>query len=135
MPTCLTIIPVAQKTNVDLHLYLAKCFERLAMQHIKECLSVTLIHYRSNRSTEDVISLMLHLALPHTEQRSTCVRRLFTDFSSAFNTIIPEQLLRKLQSMEVSNSICKWVFQLDTKPADSQSGKSHMKNHHDSSIC
>src|SRR4029434_5730705 len=44
-------------------------------------------------------------------------RMLFVDFSSAFNTIIPEVLLTKLTQLTVSASTCQWIinFLIDMK--------------------
>ena len=96
-----------------------KCFECLVMQHIKKCLPADLdplqFAYRTNRSTEDAISTMLHLTLSHLEQKNTYARLLFIDFSSAFNTIIPQQLVEKLQLLKVDNSICNWVYNFLTQ--------------------
>ena len=71
------------------------------MQNITTSLPNTLdphqFAYRLDRSTDDVIALSLHLALTHLENKNSHVRMLFIDFSSAFNTIIPQQLIQKLQ--------------------------------------
>ncbi len=48
--------------------------------------------YRPNRSTDDAITSTPHLALTHLENKDSYVRMLLIDFSSAFNTIIPQQL-------------------------------------------
>ncbi|KAK3518194.1 hypothetical protein QTP70_033888, partial [Hemibagrus guttatus] len=73
-----------------------KCFERLVMREIKDLLPPSLdpmqFAYRPNRSTEDSISTTLHLSLTHLENKDTYVRMLFINFSSAFNTIIPQHL-------------------------------------------
>ncbi len=37
------------------------------------------------------------------------VRILFVDFSSAFNTIIPDLLLSKLTQLSVATSVCQWI--------------------------
>lgn len=78
---------------------MVKSFERLVKEHIISGPSPTLdpfqFTYRSNRSTEDAISSVLHLSLTHLEE-NTHVRLLFLDFSSAFNTIIPQHLADKL---------------------------------------
>ncbi len=39
----------------------------------------------------------------------TYVRILFVDFSSAFNTIIPNLLLPKLTQLSVLTSVCQWI--------------------------
>ncbi len=91
-----------------------KCFERLVMQKIKTSLPNTLdplqFAYRPNRSTDDAISTTLHLALTHLENKESYVRMLFIDFSSAFNTIIPQQLINKLNLLGLNNSLCNWIL-------------------------
>ncbi len=109
IPTCLkstTIIPVPKKSPVSclndyrpiaLTPIIMKGFERLVMHNIKTSLPNTLdplqFAYRPNPSTDDAISSTLHLALTHLENKDSYVRMLFIDFSSAFNTIIPQQLI------------------------------------------
>ncbi len=91
-----------------------KCFERLVMHHIKSNLPNTLdplqFAYRPNRSTDDAISSTLHLALTHLENKDSYVRMLFIDFSSAFNTIIPQQLINKLNLLGLNASLCNWIL-------------------------
>ncbi len=126
IPTCLkstTIIPVPKKSPVSclndyrpiaLTPIMMKCFERLVMQKIKNSLPNTLdplqFAYRPNRSTDDAISSTLHLALTHLENKDSYVRMLFIDFSSAFNTIIPQQLINKLNLLGLNNSLCNWIL-------------------------
>ncbi len=118
-----TIIPVPKKSPVSrlndyrpiaLTPIMMKCFERLVMQKIKTSLPNTLdplqFAYRTNRSTDDAISSTLHLALTHLENKDSYVRMLFIDFSSAFNTIIPQQLINKLNLLGLSNSLCNWIL-------------------------
>ncbi len=52
----------------------------------------------------------LHLALTHLENKDSYVRILFIDFSSAFNTIIPQQLINKLNLLGFNNSLCNWIL-------------------------
>ena len=58
-----------------------KCFERLVMAHIKTSMEGTLnplqLAYRSNRSTEDAISIALHTAPTNLNNKN--VRMLFID--------------------------------------------------------
>ncbi len=126
VPTCLkstTIIPVPKKSPVSclndyrpiaLTPIMMKCFERLVMHKIKTSLPNTLdplqFAYRPNRSTDDAISSTLHLALTHLENKDSYVRMLFIDFSSAFNTIIPQQLINKLNLLGLNNSLCNWIL-------------------------
>ncbi|KAI4879014.1 hypothetical protein NFI96_008915 [Prochilodus magdalenae] len=125
VPTCLkatTIIPVQKKSSVScLNDYrpvaitpiIMKCFERLVMRHIKTLLPPSLdplqVAYCPNRSTDDAISTTLHLALSHLDNRDTYVRMLFIDFSAAFNTIIPQHLIRKLNLLGLNTSLSNWT--------------------------
>ncbi len=126
VPTCLkstTIIPVPKKSPVSwlndyrpiaLTPIMMKCFERLVMHKIKTSLPNTLdllqFAYRPNRSMDDAISSTLHLALTHLENKDSYVRMLFIDFSSAFNTIIPQQLINKLNLLGLNNSLFNWIL-------------------------
>ncbi len=126
IPTCLkstTIIPVPKKSPVsclnDYRLIalipiIMKCFERLVMHNIKTSLPNTLdplqFAYRPNRSMDEAISSTLHLALTHLENKDSYVRMLLIDFSSAFNTIIPQQLINKLSLLGLNNSLCNWIL-------------------------
>ncbi len=65
--------------------------------------------YRSNRST-DAIPASLHPALTHLDKKDSYVRMLFIDFSSAFNTIIPQQLTHKLAQLGLNTSLCNWLL-------------------------
>ncbi len=49
--------------------------------------------YQANRSTEDALCVAMHAALSHLEKPNTYIRMLFVDYSSAFNTIVPSQLI------------------------------------------
>ncbi|KAI3355175.1 hypothetical protein L3Q82_017875 [Scortum barcoo] len=118
VPTCLktaTIIPIPKTSTVTglndyrpvaLTPIVMKCFERLVMAHIKDCVDVTVdphqYAYRKNRSTEDAISSVVHTALTHLENKDSYVRLLFVDFNSAFNTIIPQTLVQKLTTLGLS---------------------------------
>ncbi|KAL0202573.1 hypothetical protein M9458_000591, partial [Cirrhinus mrigala] len=51
----------------------------------------------------------LHYILQHLDKPPTYARILFVDFSSAFNTIIPDILQNKLSQLSVPTSICQWI--------------------------
>ncbi len=91
-----------------------KCFERLVMHHIKSVLPPSLdpfqFAYRSNRLTDDAIATALHPALTHLDKKDLYVRMVFIDFSSAFNTISPQQLTHKLVQLGLNNSLCNWLL-------------------------
>jgi gmma-aminobutyric acid receptor subunit gamma/cGMP-dependent protein kinase 2 len=86
-----------------------KCFERLVKDHITSNLPVTLdplqFAYRPNRSTDDAIATTLQTALSHLDKRSTYVRMLFIDYSSAFNTIVPSKLIFKLEALGLNPAL------------------------------
>lgn len=68
--------------------------------HTKNLLHPTLdplqFAYCPKCSKDNTIAITPHLALIHLDKKDTYVRMLFIDFSSAFNTIIPQQLVGKL---------------------------------------
>uniref|UniRef100_A0A3B3D318 Reverse transcriptase domain-containing protein n=1 Tax=Oryzias melastigma TaxID=30732 RepID=A0A3B3D318_ORYME len=125
IPSCLksaTIIPVPKKSPttslndyrpVALTPVIMKCFERLVLQHIKDHLPTDLdphqFAYRANRSTEDAIAVALHSTLSHLEQQQSYARMLFVDYSSAFNTIIPDRLCEKLVTLGIPPPTCNWI--------------------------
>lgn len=84
----------------------------MVLRHIKTSLPPTFdphqFAYRSNRSTKDAITTALHIALDHLEH--TYVRLLFIDYSSAFNTILPDIMIRKLLHLGLSTNICSWIM-------------------------
>ncbi len=108
-PSCLNDYrPVALASIV------MKVFERLVMNHICSSIPVTLdplqFAYRPNRSTDDVISHVLHSYLTHIDSNNgNYVRLLFIDYSSAFKTIVPIKLFFKLTYLGLSSSLCSWI--------------------------
>ncbi|KAK1802655.1 hypothetical protein P4O66_004298 [Electrophorus voltai] len=141
VPTCFkttTIVPVPKKPTVsclnDYHpitltSIIMKCFKRLVMRHTKTQLPSSLdplqFAYRFNRSTDDAISTTLHLALTHLDKKGTYVRMLFIDFSSVFNTIVPQHLIGKLSLLGLNTSLCNWILDFLTgRPQSVQIGSS-----------
>ncbi len=57
--------------------------------------------YRANRSVDDAVNSL--------DRPGTSVRILFADFSSAFNTIIPNIFQNKLTQLSVPTSVCQWI--------------------------
>ncbi|KAI4876824.1 hypothetical protein NFI96_006328, partial [Prochilodus magdalenae] len=98
VPTCLktTIIPVPKSSTVTATIDVTVDPHQYA--------------YRKNRSTDDAISSVVHSALTHLEQKNSYVRMLFVDFTSAFNTMIPQTLTNKLSSLGLRSSLCNWVL-------------------------
>jgi hypothetical protein len=72
--------------------------------------------YRENRSTDDAIAITLHRVLSHLEPAAKLDPNaycgiLFVDYSSVFNTIVPEKLYSKLTNLKViPEPICRWIL-------------------------
>ncbi len=60
----------------------------------------------------------LHYILQHLNRSGNYARILFVDFSSAFNTIMPDLLSDKLTQLSVPSKICQWItsFLTDRQP-------------------
>ncbi|KAI2646303.1 putative RNA-directed DNA polymerase from transposon BS [Labeo rohita] len=90
-----------------------KSFERLVLAYLKDITGPLLdplqFAYRANRSVDDAVNMGLHYILQHLDKPGTYARILFVDFSSAFNTIIPDILQNKLSQLSVPTSICQWI--------------------------
>ncbi|KAL0199214.1 hypothetical protein M9458_007754, partial [Cirrhinus mrigala] len=119
---CSTIIPVPKKPKttglndyrpVALTSVVMKSFERLVLAYLKDITGPLLdplqFAYRANRSVDDAVNMGLHYILQHLDKPGTYARILFVDFSSAFNTIIPDILQNKLSQLSVPTSICQWI--------------------------
>ena len=57
-----------------------------------------------------MMQFLLHIALFHRDKMNTCVRMLFIDNSSAFNTIVPYKLITKLRTLGLNTSLCNWIL-------------------------
>ncbi len=55
------------------------------------------------------MNMGMHFILQHLDRPATYVRILFVDFSSSFNTIIPDTLQNKLTQLSIPTSICQWI--------------------------
>ena len=126
VPKCFktsSIIPVPKKSKVSslndyrpvaLTSVIMKVFERFVLQFLKSYTSEKLdpmqFAYRANRSVDDAVSLGVHNILQHLESSGTYARLLFVDYSSAFNTILPEKLHTKLVDLGVDPRMCKWLL-------------------------
>uniref|UniRef100_A0A669BCS7 Reverse transcriptase domain-containing protein n=1 Tax=Oreochromis niloticus TaxID=8128 RepID=A0A669BCS7_ORENI len=125
VPACFkssTIIPVPMKPRITglndyrpvaLTSVVMKSFERLVLSYLKTLTAPLLdplqFAYRANRSVDDAINMALHFILQHLDSPGTYARILFVDFSSAFNTILPDHLQGKLSQMNVPDPICRWI--------------------------
>lgn len=79
-----------------------KPFERLVLKHINTQLAQKLdplqFAYLLNHSTDDAILSSLHLILSH------------LDFNSAFNTVIMQKLVRKLDLQGINTFLFNWIL-------------------------
>ncbi len=88
---------------------LMNCFGKLVPLDIKDNIPASLDNhqftFRTNRSTKDAISVFTH-----PKGNNTYITMLFVRFSSAFNTISPMILMRKHNTLGLSNTICSWTL-------------------------
>ena len=88
-----------------------KVFKRLVLAYLKAITGPLLdplqFAYRANRSLNDMVNLAPHFMLQHLNGSGTHARVLFVDFSSAFNTIVPELLSYCL--CQISSDGGSWI--------------------------
>ncbi|XP_061639064.1 uncharacterized protein LOC133482679 [Phyllopteryx taeniolatus] len=112
VPSCFkrsTIIPVPKKPAISgLNDYRPVALTSV-VDHLK---SVTgpLLDPLQFAYQDDAVNMGLHFIRKHLDSAGTYARILFVDFSSAFNTIIPELLSSKLLQLSVSPAICQWIY-------------------------
>ncbi|KAI2666636.1 putative RNA-directed DNA polymerase from transposon BS [Labeo rohita] len=100
VPNCLkrsTIIPVPKKPKIT------------GFNDYRPVALTSVFAYRANRSVDDAVNMALHYILQHLDRTGNYARILFVDFSSAFNTIMPDLLSDKLTQLSVPTSICQWI--------------------------
>ena len=126
VPVCFkaaSIIPVPKKPKatalndfrpVALTSVVMKVFERLVLRYLKSVTNSIMdslqFAYRENRCTDDAVALALHFVMQHLDYPNTYARILFVDYSSAFNTVIPQQLYDKLHLLSIDPSMCYWLL-------------------------
>lgn len=71
--------------------------------------AVPMCHH-PNHPMDDVIPTTLHLALTHLDNKYSYGRKLFIDFRSAFNSVIPQHLKRKLNLLGLNTFLCNWIL-------------------------
>ena len=96
-----------------------KCLERLVLKHLKQHTENSLdpyqFAYRSKRGTEDALLTYQDLILQHISQPKCYARVLMIDFSSAFNTVLPDKLVTTLRSVGTPESLCRFVWDFMTE--------------------
>ena len=118
-----TIMPIARKPGarecyafrpVALTSIIDKGMKRLGMERLvcNQLIKSVANHmdplqftYRAKRGVEDATLTLFNLIASHLDTSRTTVRVLFMDFSSAFNTIQPHVLIKKLLNLEVNHDL------------------------------
>ncbi|CAG5980875.1 unnamed protein product [Menidia menidia] len=122
VPPCLKtsiIVPVAERERtsclndyrpVALVSVVVKSFKKLILSYLKPITDPLWdplqFAYTGNHSVDDNINLRLHHILMHLDQLSSYIRALFVDYSSAFNTTLPDGLHSKLLQLHIPSPIC-----------------------------
>ena len=100
-PVALTSIPM-------------KCLERLVLRllkkHTEKHLDALQFAYRSKRGTEDALLTFYDIIASHLSKHQSYARVLMIDFSSAFNTVLPEKMISVLRQFVTPEILCKFVW-------------------------
>ena len=121
------IVPIPKKDKIStindlrpiaLTSIVMKCFEKLILSKIKaqtkNILDPHQFAYQSKRSVEDALLVFTNNIYKHLDTPKTYCRILFVDFSSAFNTIQPLDLVRKLCDTKMNKTLIAWVLDFMT---------------------
>ena len=110
-----------------------KSFERILLKYmlpqVEHLLDPLQFAYRSKRSVEDATLSMLNVIYDHLDRPGSYARILFVDFSSAFNTIQPHLMIRKLIDLGVSKPFIKIVHSFLTNRSQYVNVKGHCSPH------
>uniref|UniRef100_A0A9J7XIF0 Reverse transcriptase domain-containing protein n=1 Tax=Cyprinus carpio carpio TaxID=630221 RepID=A0A9J7XIF0_CYPCA len=91
-----------------------KCFEKIILkqllQEVSPLLDPNQFAYRAERGVEDALLSLINSTHEHLEHAQSLVKIVFIDFSSAFNTIQPHLLVRKLVHLGVNPQIILWIY-------------------------
>lgn len=113
-PKCKIPIGENDLRPIALTSVLIKCFEVIVKKslsnEVKHLLHILQFAYKEKRCVDDAITILLENVGSHLDKSKTYSRILFIDFSSAFNTIQPHILLRKLYNMGVNSYLIKWIY-------------------------
>ena len=118
------IVPLPKKTNpkqpndfrpVALTSVVMKTLEKivksLVLTATQEFLDPLQFAYRAGRGVDDAKLFILNSLYKHLEKPKAHARILFADFSSAFNTVQPHILVRKLlYDFNVAHQLVQWIL-------------------------
>ena len=101
---------------VTLTSLIMKTFERIVLKFLdpKNLVDSLQFAYREGRSVEDATLFLINSILSHLDKKRTYARAMFIDFSSAFNTIQPHIMLRKLMDKNVNSNLILWIHKFLT---------------------
>ena len=98
--------------------FVFKYFEKIILGLLKKAVAEYLDSYQfaytKGRNVEDVVLLLFDNKASHLEKEKRYERVLFIDFSSAFNTMQPPLMVKKLCDMNVHYNIISWILELLT---------------------
>ena len=88
-----------------------KCFENIVKKQLLTCIKLDEFQFAClpNRSTKDACISLDYFIHSHLEKPSAYARVLFVDFSSAFNTIVPNILLKRLSELGVPYYLLSFI--------------------------
>lgn len=124
------IIPLPKKTcakecsdfrPVALTSVLMKSLEKIITPMLSESVQGKLdpyqFAYKQGRNTEDAVAALTHLVSKHLDKpnHNAYARVLFIDFSSAFNTLKTDLLLKKMHSLNINSHIIHWYHSFLTE--------------------
>ena len=117
------IVPIPKKSSVitmndlrpvALTSSVMKVFERFVLRRlqflVRDFLDPLQFAYRSKRNVDDAVLYVLNRMYAHLDKTNTCIRLMFFDFSSAFNTMQCHLLVQKLTGMNVDVRTVLWIF-------------------------
>ena len=117
-----TIIPLPKNSKacqlndfrpVALTSIVAKCFESVLCAHLKRDVIGKLdplqFAYKAKRGVDDACLTLINLISKHLQDHTATVRILMIDFSSAFNSIEPVVLLKRLINLGVNSNLILFI--------------------------
>ncbi|KAJ8358661.1 hypothetical protein SKAU_G00151860 [Synaphobranchus kaupii] len=109
-----------------------KCFERLVLSQVQQSVQSIVdplqFIYQQNRGVDDALLTLLHLVQSHLDTPRSYIRPVFVDFSSAFNTIQPHLMAKKLLKMNLNPHLILWVMSfLTDRPHVDHGGENRTK--------
>ncbi|KAJ8367963.1 hypothetical protein SKAU_G00079910 [Synaphobranchus kaupii] len=98
---------------VALTSHIMKSLERLVLEQLRPMVNPLLdplqFAYQPRLGVEDAVIYLLNRAYAHLDKSASTMRVMFMDFSSAFDTIRPALLGKKLTAMQVDAPLVSWI--------------------------